>query len=283
MPKKTLSELLNFGFINIDKPTGPTSFKVSQYVKNSLNLKKTSHLGTLDPMVTGVLPVALGRACKLNEIFMHRDKVYIGIARFHESVEKNVLKKAMSKFLGEIEQLPPKRSSVKRALRKRTINKFEILEVSNDSKDVLFIADVQAGTYIRKLIHDLGESLGIGAHMLELRRIQAGLFNESKIFTLYDLDSAILDLKNRNEETLKSIIFPAESLIAKAIPKFEISNEKILKQLLTGKPLHKSDLPENKKLPKRFSIFNKEKFIGIYQSSQEKSSDIIAKPLFVFN
>src|SRR3989338_6011253 len=84
--QKTIQELLEFGIINIDKPSGPTSFWVSQYVKNALGLSKTSHLGTLDPMVTGVLPVALNRACRLNEYLMHRDKTYIGIIRVHEEI-----------------------------------------------------------------------------------------------------------------------------------------------------------------------------------------------------
>ena len=82
----------NFSFINIDKPSGPTSFQVSQFIKQSLNLKKTGHLGTLDPKVTGVLPIALGRACKLNEIFMHKDKTYVGIMRIHKNIPLEELK-----------------------------------------------------------------------------------------------------------------------------------------------------------------------------------------------
>ena len=87
---KPIKELLEFSFINIDKPSGPTSFWTSNYIRKSLNLKKTAHLGTLDPAVTGVLPVALNRACKLNEYFKHRDKEYIGIMHIHKEVESAI-------------------------------------------------------------------------------------------------------------------------------------------------------------------------------------------------
>ena len=90
--KKSIKELLEFSIINIDKCTGPTSFSVSQFVKKTLGLRKTSHLGTLDPMVTGVLPIALNRACRLNDYLMHRDKTYVGIMRLHADVADKTLK-----------------------------------------------------------------------------------------------------------------------------------------------------------------------------------------------
>ena len=147
---KPIQELLNFSFINIDKPLGPTSFQISQFIKNSLNLRKTSHLGTLDPtIVSGVLPVALNRACRLNEYLMHKDKTYVGIIRIHKDIQEDKLKKEMSKFVGRIKQLPPIKSRVKRQIREREVKSFKILE--RGGKDVLFEAEVQAGTYIRKL------------------------------------------------------------------------------------------------------------------------------------
>src|SRR3989344_1866530 len=168
--EKPLSELLNFSLINIDKPTGPTSFQISQYVMHSLKLNKTSHMGTLDPQVTGVLPITLGRACKLSDYFMHKDKEYVGILRLHSNISLNNLRKESELFLGKIKQLPPVRSRVKRQVREREIKLIKFLE--KKEKDVLFITQVEAGTYIRKLIHDLGERIG-GAHMLELRRTKA--------------------------------------------------------------------------------------------------------------
>jgi len=82
--EKPLKELLEFGILNLDKPSGPTSFGVSDFVRKTLKPKKTSHFGTLDPKVTGVLPIALGRACKLTGYFLGHDKEYVGIMRIHQ-------------------------------------------------------------------------------------------------------------------------------------------------------------------------------------------------------
>ena len=85
---KPIAELLNFSLINIDKPVGPTSYSISEFVKRQLSLKKTSHMGTLDPKVTGVLPITLGRACKLADYFIKHDKSYVGILQTHK--EQNI-------------------------------------------------------------------------------------------------------------------------------------------------------------------------------------------------
>ena len=177
-----------FAILNIDKPSGPTSFDISDFVRKKLGLRKTSHFGTLDPKVTGVLPIALNRACKLTGFFLGEDKEYVGIMRIHEEVSLEKLNKAIKeKFLGVIKQTPPVKSRVKRVEREREIKKFEILE--KEGNDILFKTTVQGGTYIRKLIDDLGKELGIGAHMLELRRTRAGIFKETdeEFLNLYDL------------------------------------------------------------------------------------------------
>jgi H/ACA ribonucleoprotein complex subunit 4 len=274
---KPLAELLKFSIINIDKPSGPTSFYVSQFVKKSLGLNKTSHFGTLDPMVSGVLPIALSRACRLNEFFMHHDKEYVGIMRLHSDVDDKKLKTEMKKFVGKITQLPPIRSRVKRAERVREVKKFEILE--RDGKDVLFIADVEAGTYIRKLIHDLGEKLG-GAHMLELRRTRASIFYEKDSVNLYDFQKAVEEYEKGNEKLLRKILIPAESAVIEVMPVVKVKPSSI-KQLLTGKPLMKQDI--DGKLPKEevFAVFCKDNFISVNRKTKE--GDIIARPEFVFN
>src|SRR3989338_8479662 len=126
---KTTKELLEFGIINLDKPSGPTSFTVSDYVCRTLNLKKTSHFGTLDPKVTGVLPIALNRACKLTGFFLGEDKEYVGIMRIHEEIKlEDLRKKIKEKFTGKIKQIPPVKSRVKRQEREREIKKFELIE-----------------------------------------------------------------------------------------------------------------------------------------------------------
>ncbi|MBU0907135.1 MAG: RNA-guided pseudouridylation complex pseudouridine synthase subunit Cbf5, partial [Nanoarchaeota archaeon] len=267
-PPKPLPQLLQFSLINIDKPAGPTSFQVSQFVKNSLNLAKTSHMGTLDPQVTGVLPVTLGRACKLSEYFMHKDKKYVGIMRLHEDLPLEKLKKEMKDFVGKITQLPPVRSRVKRDFREREVKQFEILE--KQGKDVLFIADVEAGTYIRKLCSDLGDKIG-GAHMLELRRVKASIFTETddNFINLYGFEKAVKEYNEGNEIPLRKILVPAEEAIKKVLPVAQLSEKVNLKQILTGKPLFKTDLDS---IPKEeiFALFQKDKFIGVYKKVEER-------------
>ncbi len=274
--EKPIKQLLDFSLINIDKPTGPTSFQISQFVKQSLNLKKASHMGTLDPAVTGVLPVTLGRACRLAEYFMHRNKTYVGILRLHENISEPKLKKLMKSFEGEITQTPPLRSRVKRAPRQRTIHKFSLIE--KQGKDVLFETEVQAGTYIRTLCVDLGKKIK-GAHMLELRRTQAGFFSETSppIVNLCDFEKAIKD-----EKTLRQILIPAEVLTT-IYPTIQVKSISV-KQLLAGKPLHKSDLAPNQSIPKdatKILIFHNQTFLQT--ATVINQDDILAKPDFVLN
>jgi len=159
--KNGLKKLLNFSIININKPCGPTSFSVSEYVKKQLGLTKTSHFGTLDPRVTGVLPVALSRACKLTGFFLGHDKEYVGIIHAHKEQDIKELQEIINKnFIGKIKQLPPKKSRVKREERIREVKSFKLLEQGENKKDFLFQTAVEGGTYIRKLIHDLGEKIG---------------------------------------------------------------------------------------------------------------------------
>ncbi len=282
-PNQTnIQKLLEFGILNIDKSAGPTSFSVSHYIKNQLKLRKTSHFGTLDPNVSGVLPIALNRACKLTGFFLGSDKTYIGIMHTHKEQDIKELQELINKeFIGKITQLPPKKSAVKRQERQREIQTFELLE--QDEKDILFITKVQGGTYIRKLIHDLGEQIQ-GAHMTELRRIQAGLFNEETSINLYDLKQAIHEYKLGDSKPLESLITPAQELIKKAFQIIQVKSSAI-RTLKTGKPLYKKDLknPEDWERLEQdtFAIFSGEQFIEIAKKSNEKS--ILARSLFVFN
>lgn len=311
--EKTIKELLEFGIINVDKSSGPTSFNISDFVRKKLNLRKTSHFGTLDPKVTGVLPIALNRACKLTGFFLGEDKEYIGIMRMHEEISLEKIKeKIKEKFIGKIMQMPPVKSRVKRQEREREIISFEILEQNEDkeqsslsasskrgqSKDFLFKTEVQGGTYIRKLIDDLGKELNVGAHMLELRRIRAGIFKEDSIVNLYDFERAVDEYKAGNEEPLRKIIIPGE-IISEVYPAVEIKSEN-LKQILTGKPIFKQDLIKSEKFESGeqktgnffssssgksqtngeiVSVFSGERFIGMYKIINNK--DIFAKAEFV--
>jgi len=289
--EKPLQELLEFSIINVNKPSRITSFGVVERIKNILGVTKTGHFGTLDLKVTGVLPVALGRACKLCDYFMHHDKVYVGKMHLHSDISEEKLKQEIEKFNGKIMQKPPVKSAVKRVLRQRTVNKFEITEKTG--RTASFIADVEAGTYIRKLIADLGENIG-GAHMIELKRIRAGLFKQENSHEIEEIAKAFEIWKEKSDETkLRKILIPAE-IITQLMPVVQIkNNEKTIKDLLNGIPLKKQDLEDEKQIPDSdlFLVFLSDKLIGIYEkindenNENNKNNEIneIAKPKFILN
>lgn len=195
--ERTPKELIQYGIVNIDKPRGPTSHQLSDYVQKILHIDKAGHSGTLDPQVTGVQPVALGRATRITQFLLTTPKEYVCLMHLHKEVDGKLLQETITKFTGKIKQLPPIKSAVKRELREREIYEFEILEIKG--QDVLFRIKCQAGTYIRKICHNFGEALGIGAHMAELRRTQAGPFTEhDNLITLNDLQDAYHFYKEEN-------------------------------------------------------------------------------------
>ncbi|MFC1728549.1 RNA-guided pseudouridylation complex pseudouridine synthase subunit Cbf5 [Nanoarchaeota archaeon] len=209
---RSVEESIQYGVVNINKPSGPTSHQVSAYVQKILNIKKTGHSGTLDPKVTGVLPVALGKATKVAQPLLKSGKEYVAIMHIHKNIPENKIKSTVKEFVGKIRQLPPIKSAVKREWRFRTVYYLEILEI--DERDVLFIVGCEAGTYIRKLISDIGKRLETGAHMTELRRTKAGPFNEESLVTLQDLQDAYIFYKEGDEKELKKIIQPVENAIS---------------------------------------------------------------------
>jgi len=211
--ERITEEIINYGVVNINKCQGPTSHQVSDYVQKILHIDKSGHSGTLDPHVHGVLPTALGRSTRIVQTLLKSGKEYMGIMHLHKDVGETKLKETIKRdFTGKIKQIPPIKSAVKRVRREREIYYFDILE--KDEQDVLFIVGCQAGTYIRKLIHDLGQKLKIGAHMQELRRTKAGPFNEETLFTLQDLTDAYhFYKKENNDKFLRKVIQPIENAI----------------------------------------------------------------------
>ncbi|NJE25444.1 RNA-guided pseudouridylation complex pseudouridine synthase subunit Cbf5 [Thermococcus sp. MV5] len=213
-PEKRPIELhLQFGVINLDKPPGPTSHEVVAWIKKLLNLQKAGHGGTLDPKVTGVLPVALERATRVVQALLPAGKEYIALMHLHGNVSEDKIRTIMREFEGEIIQRPPLRSAVKRRLRTRKVYYIEVLEI--DGKDVLFRAGVEAGTYIRSLIHHMGLALGVGAHMAELRRSRSGPFREDEtLVSLHDLIDAYHFWKDDGIESyFRNAIQPMEKAV----------------------------------------------------------------------
>jgi H/ACA ribonucleoprotein complex subunit 4 len=277
-----MKDLLNFSLINIDKSAGPTSYSVSEFVQRQLGLSKTSHMGTLDPKVTGVLPVTLGRACKLADYFIKHDKTYVGVLHTHREQDIKELQKLIDEnFTGKIKQTPPHRSAVKVQERERTVYSWKLIEASEDKRDFLFETRVEGGTYIRKLCSDLGEMIG-GAHMGELRRTEAGIFDESTLVNLFDFKSAVDKYKNGNEDDLKKMLVPAEEAIKKVLPVVEVDKSAV-KALHIGKPLLKSNVIETPKLKDGdvFAAFCGKQFIGVYKRGKEKVT--FGRSEFVFS
>lgn len=153
-------------------------------------------------------------------------KEYICVMRVHSAVLENKVKEALDEFCGVIYQKPPLRSSVKRRLRTRNIYYLKFLEMKD--KNVLFKVGCEAGTYIRKLVHDLGEALGCGAHMRELRRTRVGPFSEDEgMVTLHDLSYMhALWQETEDEEIIRKIIHPMEKAL-KLIPKIYIRDSAV--------------------------------------------------------
>jgi H/ACA ribonucleoprotein complex subunit 4 len=288
--EKPFKELLNFSLVIINKPADWTSFDVVNKLAGmfrSLGIKKAGHLGTLDPMVTGVLPICLGNATKIQELFMHRDKVYVGKMKLHAKISKLKLEEGMKKLLGKIMQLPPVKSRVRRVLREREIKKFELIGFNEKKLEASFIAEVQAGTYIRKLVHDLGELLGIEAHMTELKRTRAGLFSE-KDREYTDIETLSKLVAENNEKELRKLLVPGE-IITQAIESYEVMPEAIEK-LKNGSPLFKHMLKNPKdeeKIQKNtepFCLISGNKLLEIAKiTNQFENKEIIAKPVSVLN
>jgi len=210
--ERSVEELINTSVIIVDKHSGPTSHQVTQWVKDILKVKKAGHAGTLDPHVTGVLPVALGNATKVMPVLMGLDKEYVGVMHLHHDINLEEIRKIIAeKFIGEIIQKPPVKSAVARRKRKRKIYFWDLLE--KEGKDVLFKVGCEAGTYIRKLVHDLGETLGVGAHMTELRRTKAGEFTEDQAHSLVVVRDVYEFWKEGDEKLLRKILIPMEYAI----------------------------------------------------------------------
>ncbi len=220
--KRPLDLLIRYGIINLDKPRGPTSNYVVHTVKKILNLKKAAHGGTLDPKVSGILPILLEDSTKVLNLMNRFDKEYICLMHLHKNINIERLKKVCKEFEGVIYQRPPIKSAVSRKIRKRRIYEIEIIE--KEGKDVLLRVRCEAGTYIRKLVHDIGRALGINANMLELRRIRFGIFKEEDSVTLQEvLKAAYLWKEKGNEKALRKIVLPIEKILS-VVPKVVIKD-----------------------------------------------------------
>jgi tRNA pseudouridine55 synthase len=221
------------GALLVDKPVGWTSHDVVAKIRNQFRIPKVGHCGTLDPNATGLLILVLGRGTKLSEKLMSSDKVYEGEAKFGETTDSydadgqvtaqapvppltlEQLNEEASKFTGDLMQMPPMVSAVKIggvALYKLARKGLEVERKERlvhiytyrftayaDAVGTFRVASTK-GTYVRSLVHDLGQRLGCGAHLKSLRRLDSGKFSVN--------DAAPLDtvLKWTSAELVKHVI-----------------------------------------------------------------------------
>ncbi len=212
-----------FGLLNINKPTGPTSHDIVNWVRRGTHIKKAGHAGTLDPMASGVLVVCLGPATRLSEYVMgstktYRTRVHFGVetdtydadgqivAENPAPITREAVEAALEPFRGSIQQIPPMYSAIQqggrrlyelaragidipRAPRPVTIERLTLEAWEPPFADLLVVCS--PGTYIRSLAHDLGQSLGVGAHLAALQRVASGAFTIDNAVLWSDLEAAM--------------------------------------------------------------------------------------------
>jgi H/ACA ribonucleoprotein complex subunit 4 len=259
MPEeRTIEEHLKYGIAIINKPIGPTSHEVASFVRKILHLQVVGHTGTLDFNVSGVLVVLLENSRKVTNYIENSDKKYVCLMRTSKKFGREKLTSAFSNFKGKIFQKPPIASAVARKLRVRRIISINILETRENL--VLFECKCEAGTYIRKIVSDLGEVLGAKSEMLELRRTDAGLFTEKDAVSLQQLSDYYLLWKEKGEEKyIRKAVFPIEKLQFK---KIFVTDESALKFKTGIKP----KIGEVVKLD---AGIGKNEFVGAYTGKGE--------------
>ena len=230
------------GMLLVDKPADWTSHDVVNFLRRRFNLRKTGHCGTLDPFATSLLILLLGKACKLQDRFMAEDKVYSGTIQFgvetdsqdcsgqvtrrsdSAGLDEAALQQAVAGFLGEQLQTPPMYSAIKqggqplyklarkgleveRKARRIHIHSFVVGQLRAESAQADFELKCSKGTYVRTVAAELGQKLGCGAHLLELRRLQSGDF---KVKEAHQLES----MKNWELADLCKYMLPLEQILA---------------------------------------------------------------------
>jgi H/ACA ribonucleoprotein complex subunit 4 len=177
--------------------------------------------------VTGVLPITLEDSTKIVQALLHSGKEYVCVMKLHGDTEETRVTRLLEEFQDLIYQRPPLRASVKRQLRTRRVYYIDFIEM--DGRNVLFKVGCEGGTYIRKLCYDIGEILGVGAHMQELRRTRAGPFveNSSDRVTLHEVAYWFAEWEEKKDEKiLRKIIQPMETALA-LIPKIVVRDSAV--------------------------------------------------------
>ncbi|RIX51781.1 tRNA pseudouridine(55) synthase TruB [Paenibacillus nanensis] len=299
------------GILAVWKPEGWTSHDVVAKVRRLLKMKRIGHTGTLDPMVTGVLPLCLGRSTRVVEYIQERPKAYeavlkLGIATDTEdmtgeviarqpvqNVTKEQVEQVLNRFIGDIEQVPPMFSAVKvggkrlyelaregktveRKARTVTIHEIKLLHAELDSEEpeITFSVVCSKGTYIRTLCVDIGKALGLPAAMAKLTRTMSGGITAEGCLTLAQIE----ELLNAGE--LEKHLIPADQAIAH-MPKATVAPSAVrLARRGQKVPLSKlSNEWKDGELVRLYEPAEHGQFLGIYQVDSESAQ---IKPVKVF-
>ena len=275
------------GIVVLDKANGLSSNAALQEVKRLYEANKAGHAGSLDPLATGVLPVCLGEATKVSQFLLDSDKRYrarikLGIRtdtgdsegsiiERNEgiSVSRKAIERALTKFKGEVEQVPPMHSAIKmngvplyKLARKgiaverepRLVTLYQICLVEFVNSELELEISCSKGTYIRTIADDLGQILGCGAHVIELRRTQAGVFTEKDSISSEEL---ALEKENRGLDKIDQFLIPMDRAIQDLpevnLPSITASHVK------NGQAVLVRHLPKNGLV----RMYEDEQFIGI--------------------
>lgn len=262
MPAALPSRRAIDGVLLLDKPSGITSNAALQTARRLLAARKAGHTGTLDPMASGLLPLAFGEATKFSQMLLDADKVYeagirLGIQTDTGDTEGRIistrpvdldetrLHTVLTRFTGELEQTPPMHSALKRdgkplyeyaragieverAPRRVTISELTLLALQLQKDRFVLRVACSKGTYIRTLAMDIGEALGCGAHLDALRRTRIGNFDISGSVTLDMIEAT-------PPEQRDALLAPADTLL-RDFPKLELENT-AARLILQGQPL----------------------------------------------
>lgn len=209
---RSVEQLLESSVVVINKQAGPSSHQVAAWLRDSLELKQTGHGGTLDPNVTGVLPISIGRASKAIKVMQESTKEYVCLMKHSSKVDEKIVQKMFVEFTGPIYQIPPLQAAVKRELRIRRIYEIEMLE--HTSKFTLFRVECEGGTYIRNLCSDIGSALGSGAIMEQLIRTKSGPFTIEDSVSLIEVHDRYKEWKDTGDsKCILPILKPLESML----------------------------------------------------------------------
>ncbi|MEQ5835442.1 tRNA pseudouridine(55) synthase TruB [Marinobacter sp. NFXS9] len=273
------------GILVIDKPQGVTSNAVLQQVKRLYGAAKAGHTGSLDPLATGVLPLCFGEATKFSQLMLDSDKSYVARGRLGivtdsgdsdgnvmaekplpEGLDQAALEAVLPRFRGDIEQVPSMYSALKhkgrplyeyaregieieRPARPVTIHELTLLAFDGENFDIAVTCS--KGTYIRSLVEDIGEALGCGAHVTQLRRTKAAGFSLDQA-----LDVAELEARREAGESLDPLLVPVDAALTE-FPKILLQDAQIV-SILNGQPVKMTGHP-----PGWVRLYGGDQFLGL--------------------